>query len=85
VFFQRELFPHLAHAKGHAGRDHYGSWIVGIDARFEELDNLLENLLLHEMIHVELAGEGHGPNFKARFRALAVAGAFDCSFIGLDG
>ena len=84
VFFDHHLYPHLGHAMAHAGRDHFGAWIIGIDDRLRDFENVVEILLLHEMIHVELGTEEHGSSFQARFRALVEAGAFDGPFSGVD-
>jgi hypothetical protein len=62
----------------------FGGWIIGIDQRLQEFENILEILLLHEMIYVELGTDSHGSEFRERFRMLVSVGAFDTPFIGVD-
>jgi len=50
--------------------------IVILD-ELKSLPCVAETSLLHEMVHLEFPGSGHGKKFKMRMRELAKQGAFD--------
>ena len=43
----------------------------------KELPCVAKSTLLHEMVHLEFPGSGHGKKFKMRMKELAKQGAFD--------
>jgi hypothetical protein len=74
IFFQRMASKTMGHTRTLNGKK---AVLIAINSRYKGHERIVEETLLHEMVHAAHPTWDHGANFRRETRRLILAGALD--------